>query len=144
METQTQTVVHIICGRCYNTKPNLREPLVLLMPHCQRLVCCYCHNPVAYEGLFYRDEPRLAFGGPCDCGSMPAILEARAKEYGESMKRYRERGWQPDSYVLLNDHRGRGAHLYPAPKMTAKQLEAFVQQNGRSLYTGFPSPEQKP
>lgn len=142
METQTQTVVHIICGRCYLTKPNLREPIPLLMPYCQRFNCCYCHETVAYEGVFYRDEPRER----CVCGGVVRALVEQAEKYAAAMALYISQGHRVDGYILVEDHRGRGAHLYPIdmPTMTDAQRKAWMKERGFWEYTGFPSPEQKP
>lgn len=70
------TCVHAICRDCYRTKPNIREPIVLHVPHCIADHCCYCGS-YTKAGFYYRDKARLPavqrwFGGSlvrCNCAT---------------------------------------------------------------------------
>lgn len=73
-----RTCIHAICRDCYRTKPNIREPLKLHVPHCISDFCCYCGKPTK-AGFYYRDKRRLPavyhYGAPhlplrrCDCAT---------------------------------------------------------------------------
>lgn len=136
MSTET---IHVICSPCYGTMPNLREPIPLVMPHCYRHICCYCKQNRAYEGIFYRDTPRQ----DCQCKDVAASIATISRQHSEMIRA----GASPHDgglFVLLEDDRGRGAHLHPIGSLSPEDRVRWlknVEAQGHHRYTGYPNQE---
>lgn len=135
-----QETIHAICSSCYGKMPNLREPVPLVFPYCNRVICCYCRELTAYEGIFYKDEPRT----PCHCRGLAARLGDMSRQYSAQIAQAIAGGvYVPEPFVLLDDDRGRGGHLYSVRNI-GMELEKWlkaVEAQGHHVYTGYPNKE---
>lgn len=132
--------IHAICSPCYGKMPNLREPIPLVMPHCYGAVCCYCRQAKAYEGIFYKDEPRRG----CQCTGIAQGLAEMNVQHSALRKAGHPRRID-EHFILLDDGRGRGAHLHPVVELDEKARAKWLELNaaqGRHLYTGYPQQEK--
>lgn len=104
---QPRTCIHAICRECYRTKPNVREPLKLQVPHCLADMCCYCgHGTKA--GFYYRDAAKLPLAElriyHCNCARSKRKHPRYPKNFKAAITNiYYTKGELKDRVVLLPD-----------------------------------------